>query len=230
MQERSGTWCQNITNICLQYGIQKPSALINSIPPPKENFKQNIESRIISFHENEQRKKAKTIKRLKYFNLSLLGLSARSHPALSNLNSVNDVKRSRVHIKMLLGDYYTYEIKSVQSGGDPFCVLCVRNKNEEHIENLHHILLSCENYSVVRNNYLEKYKNILISSNIHFDEMYKNKEEFCQFILDPTSMNLKKRININDPILPEIFKISRNLCHTINNKRLEDLGCRRYQK
>ena len=151
-------------------------------------------------------------------------------PALSNINSVNDVKRSCAHFKMLLGDYFTYEVKSTQSGGDPFCVLCVRNKNEEHTENIIHIILFCESYSDIRNNYMPKFQNILISTTLNFQELCTNAEEFCQFILDPTSMNLKQRININDPILPEIFKISRNLCHNIHLKRLEDLGCRRYQK
>ena len=49
---------------------------------------------------------------------------------------------------------------------------------------------------------------------------------FTQFVLDPSSMNLSPRVHRNDPILTELFKLSRDLCFSINkrrNKSLHDL-------
>ena len=129
MNGKSRTWCKYFSNICQQYGIENPSELIKQDPPSKSSFKKNIETRILSFHENEQRKRASNIKRMKYFNISLFGLNSKCHPAILNIISVHDMKKNHYHMKMLLGDLYTYEIKSRQSGGDPFCVLCMKISN-----------------------------------------------------------------------------------------------------
>ena len=116
------------------------------------------------------------------------------------------------------------------TGGDPFCVLCLKIRNENFIEDVKHILIICKSYCNIRDNYLPKYEQLLSTSHINFKELCENQDDLCQFILDPSSMNLNKRINMNDAILPELFNISRNLCHSINVKRLEDIGSRRYQK
>ena len=46
-----------------------------------------------------------------------------------------------------------------------------------------------------------------------------NNKEFTQFLLDPSSMNLRKRVNINDSALPQLFKISRDFCYAIDQAR-----------
>ena len=56
---------------------------------------------------------------MKYLNVSLLGLSGRHQPALSAISTTTDVKKSWAHLEMLIGDFYTYELKSKQSGGYP---------------------------------------------------------------------------------------------------------------
>ena len=44
---------------------------------------------------------------------------------------------------------------------------------------------------------------------------------FCYeiMIFNSTTMNLERRINENDPILPEIFQLSRDYCFAISNER-----------
>ena len=90
--------------------------------PSKSNFKNNVITRIRAFHEQDLRKNADSEK-LKYLNTSVLGLSGRHHPALSGIITVNHVKKSRYHIKMLVGDLFTYKMKSEQSGGSAHCRL-----------------------------------------------------------------------------------------------------------
>ena len=54
-----------------------------------------------------------------------------------------------------------------------------------------------------------------------------NPEIFTQFVLDPTSFNLSKRVNIGDPMAIELFRISRDMCnylHTQRMKQLEELN------
>ena len=68
---------------------------------------------------------------------------------------------------------------------------------------------------------LEQSKNKIRISNFK-----KSEETLTQFILDPTSMNLKERVHVNDPIVPELFRLSRDICYSINKgilKLLEDM-------
>ena len=61
---------------------------------------------------------------------------------------------------------------------------------------------------------------------INLDEILKNPRTLTQFILDPSSFNLSSRVNISDPILTPLFKLSRDLCnfiHTERMKKLQDL-------
>ena len=51
-----------------------------------------------------------------------------------------------------------------------------------------------------------------------------NPETLTQLILDPTSFNLKKRVSTSDPILMEIFKLSRDICNHVHLKRMKMLN------
>ena len=60
-------------------------------------------------------------------------------------------------------------------------------------------------------------------SKIDFDKIYNDDELFCQFVLDPASFNLKARIHMNDPILDQMFRISRDYCFAVNATRMKML-------
>ena len=47
----------------------------------------------------------------------------------------------------------------------------------------------------------------------------KSDDILAQFVLDPTSMHLTVRIHVNDPIVPQLFKLSRDICSAINKRR-----------
>ena len=55
---------------------------------------------------------------------------------------------------------------------------------------------------------------------IDFQEISSQMNTLTQFILDPSSLNLKVRVNVSDPILPIIFKLSRDYCNAIHTKRM----------
>ena len=74
--------------------------------------------------------------KLKYLNLFLLGLSGRHHPALSDIVTDNDVKKSRHHLKMLFGDLFTYEKKVVH-----LSVVFVMKRRMRHSPIFSHIVL-----------------------------------------------------------------------------------------
>ena len=112
----------------------------------------------------------------------------------------------------------SFKFIKVNSGGTPFCRLCTEKKISENIP---HILICCEAYSEIRNRILPQLENMIVKgkSNIDFKELQSNAESLTQFILDPTSINLKNRISETDPDLPDIFRLSRDFCHAIGSER-----------
>ena len=202
--------------------LEDPQTLLTRDPPAKSSFKNDVLTRIKAFHENELRSHDDPTNKLKYLNISLLGLSGHHHPALSGIVTVNDVKKSRHHIKMLVGDLFTYEKKSEQSGGSPFCRLCAEEKNES----VSHILTYCSAYSDLRTRILEElaYLCKVSKSDVNFSEILQNSENLCQFILDPTSINLSSRVHMNDPLVDMFFKTSRDICSSICEQRLKLLS------
>ena len=109
---------------------------------------------------------------------------------------------------MLCGDYLTYEKKSNQSGGSPHCRVC---GDKTKIENISHILTSCSAYEELRNRKVQELENL--SSNVNktfdFQEIRSNDIDLTQFLLDPTSINLKQRINPSDPLLSNLVNTRR---------------------
>ena len=167
------------------------------------------------------RVKASDSSSMKYFNVTLTGLRGKKHPALLGVVTTHEVKKSRIHLKMLVGDYLTYQTKANRSGGSPLCRGCPENSPQN--ESLSHILTECLAYTDIRERIFPEFAEACrtTKSSITFEDILQNKNSLCQFILDPTSFNLHKRIHITDPALNEIMKISRDYCYTVNSVRMK---------
>ena len=225
--ENSRTWSIYLRHISKMYGLLDPIECLQKDPPKKSLYKEHVLTKITAFHENELRKKADTNDNLKFLNVSILGLRGKHHPSLSNLITSHDVQKSQPHIKMLCNDYYTYEKRANQSGGSPHCRSCSDPNKQTGgslpIEDIIHILTVCSSYADTRERILKEFSILCHKSEANIDfnnNIMANKNKLCQFLLDPTSINLDLRINVTDPLLPEFFKLSRDLCHSIHTKRM----------
>ena len=137
--ENSRTWSNHIKYLSKMYEMEDPLTCLNMDAPDKSSYKKYVSDKITSFHERELRTAAANNSKMIYLNVNLYGLTGRSHPAISsNIITTDDVKTMRPHLKMLGGDYLTYEIKSQQSGGSPLCRLC-----RSDIDSISHIVSSC---------------------------------------------------------------------------------------
>ena len=154
---------------------------------------------------------------MKYFNISILGLRGRIHPSIRNINNKNEVINMRPHLKMLIGDYLTYEKKSHQSGGSPECRICDLNETDSYM----HILLSCDSLSEPRQRILTQIIIFCQSNNVNIEQYLRDPEKLTQFILDPSSMNIPVRVDINDPILDHSIKLSQDLCYALYKLRMK---------
>ena len=101
---------------------------------------------------------------MKYLNVSLLSLRGRQHPALLNIVTPHEVQKSRIHLKMLSGDFLTYEIKALHSGGSPHCRICIKKMSIFIIESTEHIITSCEAFDEIRTRIFPQYDEALQNS------------------------------------------------------------------
>ena len=68
--------------------------------------------------------------------------------------------------------------------------------------------------------YLEQ---IRVGQHENMGNMKTSEKILTQFILDPTSFNLTDRIHTSDPIVTNLFKLSRDMCWTIHKERIKIL-------
>ena len=128
--------------------------------------------------------------------------------------TTDEVRKLRPHLKVLSGDYLTYQVKFDQTQkGSPLCKIC-RLENET----ICHIITICPEYQDIRKRILHEFEEMCqLSASLKIKNLtiLTNPETLTQFILDPTSFNLEHRVHRDDPITKYLFKISRDLCFPI---------------
>ena len=93
------------------------------------------------------------------------------------------------------------------------------------VENISHIVATCPSLSVTRNRILTQFEALceLTMNNIEFKQYMQSEEILTQFCLDPASLNLKTRVSNSDPLLPQFYRLSRDLCYALDRERLDKL-------
>ena len=191
---------------------------------PKQTWKILVKTLILNHHEKKWRAKAQTNSKLSFLNVQASGLSRTPHPALLGILTTHDVERSRVHIKMLSGDYPCYAYVGKDRNQPTHCRLClsVCPLLPPPEEDMVHLLTQCKGTSDVRALHTS---NLLNHISNHFPQneilVYPNNKHLAQLILDPTSLNLPMSIRISPghPALSQLLAISRNLCHATHKAR-----------
>ena len=141
-------------------------------------------------------------------------MTGRAHPAITGVTMTREVQKMRPHLKMLCGNYPTFDIISQQSGGSSKCRLCTNL-----CESTEHLISQCPKFDSLRAQIKSEMNSICEKSNIKINVNEFNNSEFTQYLLDPCSLNLRKRVNINDPALPQLYKLSRDFCYAIDKTR-----------
>ena len=141
----SRTWSMHVKSLAEKYKLPSPSTLLEQEPMTKHSYKSMIMAKIVHFYENDLKEKASVDDNLKYFNVSDLHLNGKSHPVIGGITTTSQAKEIRPLIKMLLNDYYTYEKRSIFSGGtlSPHCRLPECQASGGFVEDVKHILTQC---------------------------------------------------------------------------------------
>ena len=102
-------WAVEVRTLCLLYELPDPLSLLqNEDAWSKTAWKNWCSAKVRSYHERLWRNKASSNTKMIYLNIQLAGLTGRQHPALAGIETTRDVERLRPHMKMLTGDYLTY--------------------------------------------------------------------------------------------------------------------------
>jgi len=85
---------------------------------------------------------------------------------------------------MLVGDYLTYDLKSIRSGGSPHCRCCSNQSSAR--EDLVHILTQCDAYKDVRERIYPEFSAVCneSKSGLEFQTLH-SEYTLTQFILKP---------------------------------------------
>ena len=216
--DNSRTWAAHVRHLCKRYGLEDPLVYLNKDPPSRSSWRELIATKITAYFENKLRSAASTNSLMGFLNTFSCSLRGRHHPALANMYTTWEVRRSRSHIKFLSGNYLTYKVKSDQSGGSARCRICETGADET----TSHVISTCQGLAVEREKILEDFSKLcnITKNDIIFEDFLQNENQLCQFILDPASPNLSNRVSVQDPLLPQFYKLSRDFCHVIDNTRL----------
>ena len=225
-KDNSTTWSNHVRLLCKQYSLPDPLSLFEGVQYSKENWKDLVVSRVTVYHERILRQKASTNSNMKFFNVQLLGLSGRPHPAIHHISETRQAQKCRSHLQLLLGDFASYEVLGRQQQSDQSCRLC-----KAEIDSTQHILTECPATSEIRERLLPELLNTLaaVSPDCGLLNPPISKHTLTQFLLDQTSMNLSNRFRIspNHSHLYDLFSLSRDWCFAVTLSRKKQLQAKK---
>ena len=220
--DNSQTWCAHIRSLSEKYDMWNPAECLQRDPPSKSEYKEYVMTRITAFYENYLRDLARENSCMEFLHVGMTGLRGKHHPAIADIKTTEEVRKMRSHLKMLCGNLLTYAMKYEQTGlGSPHCRLC-----DSEYESVSHIVSSCPCFSDIRTKIWNEMGEHLLKTknNLSIEYFSSSQDTMTQFLLDPTSMNLDLRVHMLDPIVPELFKLSRDLCSAISKRRTNMLN------
>ena len=194
----------------------------------KERWSIMTKTAVTSTHEAALRKKASTNSKLSFLNVQTIGLAKRVHPVLSGVLTTQEAVRSRIHVKMLSGDYPCNAYLGSDRNQDSQCRLCqsVSPHHPAPTEDMVHLLTRCRATTETRTRILPELLNTISMHCPNNDILvHPNNTHLTQLILDPTSLNLPMTIRISPghPALPQVLTVCRNLCFAIHKDRTRQL-------
>ena len=224
----SVTWTAHIKILFSLYRLPDPLDLINSPTWPKQRWKELTHTRVLSHHENVLRAKASDNYKLNFLNIQVVGLSGRPHPVLHGVITTQETVKSRVHLRMLAGDYPCQYYIGKDRNQDTACKMCKQlaqpHHHHHHVqpEDMTHLLTTCRATADIRSKLLP---DLLNEVSRHFPSSLiltsSDNVLLTQFILDPTSINLPMNIRISPdhPSLSYILSRCRNYCFVVHKDR-----------
>ena len=110
--DKSRSRAVHVRYLSQKYGLDDPLECLKFDPLSKSVYKELVQTKICAYYEKYLREWAANNSLMTYLHVSLSGLIGQHHPALSDIIPTTEVHKSRMHLKMLAGDYFTYNKKA----------------------------------------------------------------------------------------------------------------------
>ena len=232
---KSLTWSAHVRILFKIYGLPDPLRLLRGQAWPKDTWIQTVKAKVAAHHEGIWRSKAVENSKLNFFNVQVSGLAGRLHPVLTGILSTQEVMHSRVHIRMLAGDYPCQQYVSNDRNQDPSCPLCLSMFPGRPAQNdsMVHLLTMCRVTAETRARVIPDLLNILVQHFPNNDLLLNHSNaHLTQFILDPTSLNLPSSIRINPghPGLTQVLTQCRRICFAVHKDRTRQLDIIKHKR
>ena len=223
------SWFAQIRSLCYTYSLPHPLILLEN-PPTKVEFKSALKKNIAEFWQNKLRNKVRNeeseMSSLKYFQPQFMSL-LRPHPLLSTAAHSYDTNKMIVQLRMLSGRYRVGSLlKHFSPSNTGICELCATEE-----EDLAHILIPrCPHLQDRRLLLVEYSRSVLHQSPTCtkiLEDMLScsNQDTLVQFLLDCSALpDVIRAAQLDNTVLPLLFKISRTWCYSMHRTRLKLLG------
>ena len=160
---------------------------------------------------------------MKYLNVELLGLYGAPHPALRNICTSQDVKKLRIHLKLLTCDFLTNERLNLdQPHRSAACSLCL-----SPVDSSEHILTVCRATKEVCSRLLPQLLNTIarVQPSCALLNCHTEAPILTQFLLDCSSLNLPEnfRVPAHNPHITDIFRVARDWTFAVISERKRQL-------
>ena len=201
-------WGSLFRQICHKYGLPDPLQYM-SYPWRADRWRSHC-SQVVSRHWLEKLQlEAAGMDSFEHLDIESLNLSMHMNTwRQAGLNS-QQTKKATVVSWILLGVFKTRKkLFVMKKAKNDKCLAC----DESKPENLSHLLLHCQYYSSIREEYLPR----LAIINKHFSEIINEEKNTILSILDPDSTLLPTNARLH---CQEAFSISRSYCYDIYKKR-----------
>ena len=232
----NGSWIMRIRELCIQYGLPSPLAMLQS-PIPKSKFKSLVKSLVLDYWEVKLRSDALSLPSLEFFHPYYMSL-VKPHPLWTTCNANPfEVNKAIVQARMLSGRYPTDKLVrhwSMNKSG----VCLLPGCSGTALGNLEHLLLHCPALQSTRLRMMQLSLSvtsmyppvadilILLHNSCTYD-----KRLAMQLILDCSAMPavISLTQSHGPDVLHYLFYVSRNWCYSVHRKRMDLLGLYQYR-
>ena len=221
----SKSWFWLIREICLQYGLPHPLAILNN-PLSKLALNKLIKARVVDYWEVKLRGESSLLSSLEYFHPDYMNIT-KPHPIWATVGSnPHEITKAIQQARFLSGRYKSMSLsRHWSSNKEGYCLApTCRNK----LETTEHILIQCEAYIECKRRlyslWLSTPSKVVLS--LVLEALSSETNYLLQFIIDCSVLPsvILATQKYGKDVLGELFYLTRSWCFSIHRSRMKMLG------
>jgi hypothetical protein len=204
----SNSWINLVKTLLVRYDLPSIHELFLN-PPPKLTWKRVLRDHMESFLRDTLQADAATKSTLRYMGMLQFKIGA-LHPVLASVpDSPQDILRSCVKIRFLLGQYRLQIDIARHTGGSPLCKTC-----NHGLEDMNHLVFDCNPLRDLYNQFISRVKS-LVDNPVKWNFIIQSRENVIQLVVDCT----KILVNTDLELIYRIETVTRNYVYAVHCRR-----------